>query len=265
MYNTRIKAWGIHKNSKAWEKEQASRMMGSNLTSSKFVKLDSGHEVPVHKITRWRKALAKRGASVASIPIPEEACCPTTNMTLGQGNLEFNERHRGHQQHCHSHPVPPLSEVRTIDSLEPLLKDMDNYYRSYFDHTCRTRTCRSREISRKVTGPARGHHPARLQNQYTVALTMMKESQRKTAFSLLHRVFDLATPMFQARDPELIASLLVMSQTDTQEFPEISCELWDHFSKLSGAVHGDSHPLTKLCQYLKRFRSRQLAIEQLSQ
>jgi hypothetical protein len=271
MLMRRVALWGICKNAKAWQREAASRLLQEQHGRVEAVTLEDGYLVSRSKIRRHRRLGAKHCTRADGSCLSGSETCWTTDEGTRRDNVAD-----AYGLMPLPSPALPVIENRTFDSVEPLMIDIDNYFRSYFERGPGVNARRSssspvaelihplRESATKK-GVYSDLNPARLLDQYNASIRMMKRGHRELGWKYFDELFDIAHPMFQEQHPRLISRLLVMSRLEATEFDGLYTQLWTHFSKLAAIIHGYQHPISKLCRFLGHSKSKSAAVELLLQ
>jgi hypothetical protein len=272
MLMRRVAAWGICKNTKAWQREAASRLLQEQYGRADAIRLEDGCLISRSKIRRHRRLSAKRRTFGDGSCTPNYGKC----WTIDEKAL-LHDVAGAYDLITLPSPALPIIETRTIDSVEPLMIDIDNYFRSYFERGpgfSARRACSTSPVIEPIhplresatkKGVYSDLNPARLLDQYNASLKIMRRGNRKLGWKYFDELFDIAHPMFQEQHPRLISRLLVMSRVEATEFEGLYNQLWTHFSNLAAIIHGHQHPISKLCRFLGHSKSKSGALELLLQ
>lgn len=161
-------------------------------------------------------------------------------------------------------PGRPISTVLFNRNIESLVLDIDQFYDGYFRWNCKdlhaTRLQRRPAVDASKAGTtahngsetvlARQPHPQRLQNQFGAAVKMLDRGYLMSGLRLL-RGIQFAQELSEEQHPRLLGCLVVMARKDTSKVNGWEVLLWNYLESTSSQVLGRTHPLTKLCHFLR--------------
>jgi hypothetical protein len=259
MYKKRIHDWQLHKNFKAWEKEEILRCVDKNgkLGLDLGMPMVNGRTVKMHIIERHRKEKRKARSRSPSVIDGRSAKCarprrPTCSASISFSRIEDPTDYRNYQN---------------------LLFQVDQYYNSKLENDPHTawdawqQSSTSQQIKVSCTFEGATYTcaldaPEDIFARYMSAVRLLEDNRTREAWRMIQEGAEMVRPLLLQESPIFIKELLVYVWAESSAaHAGVKMQLLHLISGMATVVHGNRHPISTVCQLLQILHRKQDVIE----
>jgi tetratricopeptide (TPR) repeat protein len=262
MYKKRINDWQLHKNRKASEKEEISRIIEANqkLGVDLGEPMVNGRMVKMHLIERHRRENRK-----ARLPSPTAALsggrstkCAQRSGPMASISISFSR----------------LGDPTDFRTFENLLFQVDQYYGSKLGNDPHRAwdswndSSKPRRIDVSIT--FHGDTYTRIFfgsrcvfYRFLLADRYLRENRTRDAWRLIEEGAEMVRPLLQQESPHFLRELLLHFLDEySGDYVGIQKQLLHLLTSMSFITYGRKHPISSTCQLLQTSFGKQHIIEQ---
>jgi hypothetical protein len=282
MYKKRINDWQLHKNRKASEKEEISRIIEANQKLGVDVgePMVNGRMVKMHIIERHRKEKRKAGSTV-SLALQDvlkswsdlRKFSNRDTMALSGGRSTKRSRRSGPTCSV-SISFSRIEDPTDFRNFENILFQVEQYYSSKLGNDPRgawdSWMASSKRQQIKVSYTFQGDTYTcifdglnRVFYRYYLADRYLQENRTRDAWRLVQEGAEMVRPLLQQESPSFLRELLLhFAGIYSGDYAGIQRQLLHLLTSMSFITYGRGHPVSIICRLLQILYGNQHIIEQ---
>lgn len=285
MYKKRINDWQLHKNRKASEKEEISRIMEANqkLGVDLGEPMVNGCMVKMHLIERHRKEKRKAGSPSPTVSLALRDVLKSWSDIKKVSNHDTMAPSDGRSAKRARRPGPTcsvsisfsrISDPTDFRHFENILLQVDQYYSSKLGNdphgAWQSWKTSSKRRQIKVSYTFQGDTYTctfdginSVFNRYYLANRYLQENRTRDAWRLAHEGAEMVRPLLLQESPSFLRELLLhFVGIYSGDYAGIQRQLLHLLTRMSFITYGRGHPVSIICRLLEILYGKQHIIEQ---
>jgi hypothetical protein len=284
MYKKRINDWQLHKNRKASEKEEISRIIEANqkLGVDLGEPMVNGRMVKMHLIERHRKEKRKARSPSPTVSLAlrdvlkswSDLKKSSNRDTMALSGRSTKRARRSGSTYSVSISFSRIEDPTDFRNFENILFQVDQYYSSKLGNDPRSAwnswkassERRKRKISctfQRDTYACTFEESNSVFYRYYLADWYLQQNRTRDAWKLVQEGAEMVRPLLQQESPRFLQELLLhFVGTYSGDYAGIQKQLLHLLTSMSFITYGRGHPVSIICRLLQILYGKQHIIEQ---